>query len=108
MTDLEQNQGKELHWYAVHHSNTEHEHVHVVVAGAGENLEMGREEAVKLYARDYRQLRESGHDHSDHDFYRAMEEEVQELTRHDDVGRDLASHERSNAFDHHDEGERDR
>jgi len=108
MTDLEQNQGKELHWYAVHHSNTEHEHVHVVVAGAGENLEMGREEAVKLYARDYRQLRESGHDHSDHDFYRAMEEEVQELTRHDDVGRDLASHERSNAFDDHDEGERDR
>ena len=35
MADLEDEQGKEMHWYAVHHSNTEHEHVHVVVAGAG-------------------------------------------------------------------------
>ncbi len=34
MVDLEEQQGKDLHWYAVHHSNTEHEHVHVVLAGA--------------------------------------------------------------------------
>src|SRR6266487_1510452 len=87
MADLEQAQGKELHWYAVQHSNTEHEHVHLVVAGAGENLETGREEAVTLSARDYQQVRESGHEHSEHDFYHRMEEEVQELTRQDDVGR---------------------
>src|SRR6266700_465930 len=67
MADLEDGQGKEMHWYAVHHSNTEHEHVHVVVAGAGEDRETGQEVAVRLYPQDYQMLRESGHDHSDHD-----------------------------------------
>src|SRR2546425_1223984 len=58
MADLEAEQGIDLHWYAVHHSNTEHEHVHVVIAGAGENWETGHEEAVKLYPEDYQMLRE--------------------------------------------------
>jgi len=49
LADLEEQQGKDLHWYAVHHSNTEHEHVHVVLAGAGEDRETGWEEAVKLH-----------------------------------------------------------
>src|SRR6266852_2734844 len=49
MADLEDAQGKEMRWYAVHHSNTEHEHVHVVVAGAGEDRETGQQEAIKLY-----------------------------------------------------------
>jgi type IV secretory pathway VirD2 relaxase len=34
MADLEDEQGKDLHWYAVVHQNTDHPHVHVVVAGA--------------------------------------------------------------------------
>jgi hypothetical protein len=83
MADLEEMQGKELHWYAVHHSNTEHEHVHVVVAGAGEDRETGREEAVKLYPEDYQVLRESGHDHSDHNFYYRLETILEELDRQD-------------------------
>jgi hypothetical protein len=89
MADMEEQQGKDLHWYAVHHSNTEHEHVHVVVAGAGEDRETGREEAVKLYPEDYAHVRESGHDHSDHDFYYRLEDLLKELDRQDDLGQDL-------------------
>ncbi len=86
MADLEAEQGKELHWYAVHHTNTEHEHVHVVIAGAGEDFEIGQEEAVKLYPQDYQLLRESGHEHSDHDFYHQLDDLLKELDRQDDVG----------------------
>ncbi len=70
MHDLEEAQGKELHWFAVHH-NTEHPHVHVVVAGAGYNQEKDREEPVKLYTKDYDLLRESGREYSDYHFRRA-------------------------------------
>ncbi len=89
MADLEAEQGIDLHWYAVHHSNTEHEHVHVVLAGAGEHWDTGHEEAVKLYPEDYQVLRESGHDHSDHDFYYHLSEQLKELDRQDDLGHDL-------------------
>jgi hypothetical protein len=88
MADLEDEQGKELHWYAVHHSNTEHEHVHVVVAGAGEDRETGQEVAVKLYPEDYQRLRESGHEHSEYEFYYQLETTLEELERQDDVVRD--------------------
>src|SRR5260370_19693852 len=88
MADLEAEQGIDLHWYAVHHSNTEHEHVHVVLAGAGEHWETGHEEAVKLYPEDYHVLRESGHDHSDHDFYDHLSEQLKELDRQDELGHD--------------------
>ncbi len=92
MADLEAAQGKELHWYAVHHSNTEHEHVHVVVAGAGENRETGQQEAVKLYQEDYQVVRESGHEHSDHDFYHRIEDLVKEWESQDDVAHEYAGH----------------
>ncbi len=102
MADLEDEQGKELHWYAVHHSNTEHEHVHVVVAGAGEDREIGQEVAVKLYPEDYQRLRESGHEHSEYEFYYHLETALEELERQDDVVRDQErdlSSELSLAFD---------
>jgi type IV secretory pathway VirD2 relaxase len=87
MADLEDEQGKEMHWYAVHHSNTEHEHVHVVIAGAGEDRETGQEQAVTLYQEDYQRLREAGHEHSDHDFYYRLEDLLKELDRQDDLER---------------------
>lgn len=102
MADLEDEQGKELHWYAVHHSNTKHEHVHVVVAGAGEDRETGQEVAVKLYPEDYQRLRESGHEHSEYEFYFQLETALEELERQDDVVRDQErdlSSEPSPAFD---------
>lgn len=98
MADLEAEQGIDLHWYAVHHSNTEHEHVHVVLAGAGEHWDTGHEEAVKLYPEDYQMLRESGHDHSDHDFYYHLSEQLKELDRQDDLGHDLGVRDQERDF----------
>jgi type IV secretory pathway VirD2 relaxase len=83
--DLEERKGLELHWYAVYHENTDHPHVHVVVAGAGEREETEKLEPVKLYVEDYQFLRERGHEHSDHDLYVQIRETVQELDRQDDL-----------------------
>jgi len=83
MDDLEKKQGRELHWYAVKHDNTDNPHVHVVLAGAGENPESGKLEAVKMYQKDYELLRQSGTDRSDRDWYRQIEERLQEEDRHD-------------------------
>ena len=78
MHDLEARQCHELHWYAVKHDNTDNPHVHVVLAGAGENLETGKVEPVKLYRDDYQALRESGHNHSDYEHYHRIEELLKE------------------------------
>jgi relaxase-like protein len=88
MRDLEETQGKDLHWYAVHHDNTEHPHVHVVLAGAAEDHVTGEMEPVKLYQGDYEHLRESGREYSEHGFYHQLEEDLQELDRQDTVVRD--------------------
>ncbi len=87
MSDLEERQGKDLHWYAVVHENTDHPHVHVVLAGAGEDLETGKQQPIKLYQEEYVFLREAGHDHSDHAFYQQIKETVQALDRTDDLAR---------------------
>src|SRR6266536_5956493 len=92
MADLEEQQGKDLHWYAVHHSNTEHEHVHVVVAGAGEDRETGREEAVKLYPEDYAHVRESGHEHSEYEFHYHIQAMLEEYEKQDTVVCDFVEH----------------
>jgi type IV secretory pathway VirD2 relaxase len=89
MADLEEHQGKELYWYAVYHSNTEHEHVHVIVAGAGENRETGEEEAVKLYQEDYQQVRASGHEHSEYAFYHRLETVLEAYEKQDTLVRDF-------------------
>lgn len=89
MTDLEDEQGKDLHWYAVIHQNTDHPHVHVVVAGAGEDHETGQEEAVKLYPEDYQLLRESGHERSEYEFYYRIQEVLEEYEKQDAVVRDI-------------------
>ncbi|GCE19558.1 relaxase/mobilization nuclease domain-containing protein [Dictyobacter kobayashii] len=86
MHDLEGAQGRELYWYAVYHSNTEHPHVHVVIAGAGQNQETSREEPVKLYTKDYDVLREAGREHSDYHFYELLKEQFQML---EDIERDV-------------------
>lgn len=92
MHDLEEHLGKDIHWYAVEHHNTDHAHVHVVVAGAGENHDTGKVEPVKLYPRDYQFLRESGREHSGYDFYREL----------DQVNRDLDVQDREESTKDHD------
>ena len=84
MADLEESQGKELHWYAVKHENTDNPHVHVVLAGSGENHETGKEEPVKMYAPDYKLMRESGREHSEHDWYRQIGEQLKEYDRQEE------------------------
>jgi type IV secretory pathway VirD2 relaxase len=83
MDDLEKKQGRELHWYAVYHNNTDNPHVHVVLAGSGNNLETGNREAVKMYQKDYELLRQSGTDRSDRDWYRQIEEQARQEDRRD-------------------------
>ncbi len=79
MHDLEAAQGKQLHWYAVYHGNTERPHVHVVVASTGYNQEKGRKESVKLSTKEYDLIRQSGRKHSDYDFHRLIKVQFQEL-----------------------------
>jgi len=83
MADLEEVQGKDLHWYAVHHQGTENSHVHVVVAGVGYDWETGEKEMVKLSRQDYAQLRTSGHNYSEYTWEHRVEELFRELERQD-------------------------
>jgi len=69
--------------------NTEHEHAHVIVAGAGENRETGEEEAVKLYQEDYQQVRESGHEHSEYAFYHRLKAVLEAYEKQDTLVRDF-------------------
>lgn len=79
MHDLEQKKGKELHWYAVYHNNTDNPHVHVVLAGGAENRETGKMEPVKMYAhQDYRFMEASGREHSEHEWYQQIRDYVKE------------------------------
>ncbi len=83
MADLEERQGKHLHWYAVQHNNTDNPHVHVVLAGKGENLETGKTELVKMYAPDYQFLRASGHEHSGYEHQREVNAWMREADERD-------------------------
>jgi type IV secretory pathway VirD2 relaxase len=83
MADLEERQGKELHWFAVKHENTDNPHVHVVLAGSGENLETGKTEQIRIYTPDYQFLRESGQAHSDYEHTREIQGMMQDLDRQD-------------------------
>jgi type IV secretory pathway VirD2 relaxase len=83
MDDLQERQGKQLYWIAVHHDNTDNPHVHVVLAGVGENLETGKPEQIRMYAPDYQFLRESGQKHSGHEQQREMNAWMREASERD-------------------------
>jgi hypothetical protein len=85
MRDLEQRQGKKLHWYAVQHHNTEHAHVHIVIAGAGERFDTGQQEAVFIRPQDYTFLKERGKEHSELAHQRHIQETLEEIDRQDDT-----------------------
>lgn len=85
MHDLEEQHGKDLHWYASYHANTDHPHVHLVLAGSGENLETGEAEPVKLYRDDYQHLRESALEHSDREWYLQISDALDEFHDRDSV-----------------------
>lgn len=84
MSDLEERQDKDLHWYAVFHENTDNPHIHVVLAGAGKDRETGESEQVRLYTDDYTFLRESGHEHSDAEWFERLGEWREQYDREQD------------------------
>ncbi len=101
MHDVEERQGKELHWYASYHANTEHPHVHLVLAGCGENLESGEAEPVKLYKQDYQYFRESAIDHSERDWQLQISDALEEFHERDTVVNDHEhefTHEHKSSF----------
>lgn len=86
MRDLEEKQGKKLHWFAVQHHNTEHPHVHIIIAGAGENLKIGKEEAIFLrHDDDFSFLKKQGKAYSDFDHQQLLQETLREMDLRDDT-----------------------
>jgi hypothetical protein len=88
MHDLEEKKGVKLHWYAVvqahERENTNTPHIHLVLAGAGEDTQIGKTKVVRMtYNDDYKYMREQGREHSNYEFYQALEKEMQQLDRED-------------------------
>ncbi len=102
MHDLEERKGQELHWHAVKHENTDNPHVHVVLSGAGEEKETGKEQAVKMYSPDYRFLEGSGREHSEYEHYHHIEQLVKEYDSQDHVEPSLERDQSREADRHHD------
>ena len=90
MQDLEEYQRTTLHWYASYHANTDNPHVHVVLAGTGEDLHSGEQEPVTLYRQDYDYLREWASEHSEHNWYVTLMESLEEFHDRDTI---IAGHE---------------
>ena len=108
MADLEEHRGRELTWYAVKHGNTDHQHVHVILAGAAENPETGKIQAVKMYAgQDYRYLEDRGREHSEHEWYKQLAEHVKEQ-EHEESPQIQTQAREEERSEHDDRGEYDR
>ena len=88
MHDLAESKGQDLHWYAVQHHNTEHPHVHVVIAGGAEKEGQEKREPVTIFHSDIDQLHESAFAHSDHELYQQLDQ----MHLHDlqELGQELA------------------
>lgn len=82
MEDYAQQQGKDVHWYAVEHHNTvEHPHVHVVIAGGATAPDQEKLQPVVIFEDERDLLHRSALEHSDHDMYRLMDEENEREAR---------------------------
>ena len=61
MRELERDKGQRLHWVAVEHRNTDHPHVHIVLAGgAGRD---GQLRELRLDRADHARMKEDGLDY---------------------------------------------
>jgi hypothetical protein len=87
MHDLEERKGVHLHWYAVVHAHqrehTNEPHVHLVLAGAGEDLESGKTQAIRIEKTDYAFLRQQGREHGNFTFYQEQEQLLHLLNEED-------------------------
>jgi hypothetical protein len=85
MSDLEKRLGKSLDWYATHHQNTAHPHMHVIMRGTGIDSETGRAVPVTLNPQDFKFIREKGREHSEYENQRFLEETLRELQAQDSM-----------------------
>ncbi|GCE20925.1 relaxase/mobilization nuclease domain-containing protein [Dictyobacter kobayashii] len=91
MRDLEHYKGQALHWYAIHHTNTDDPHIHIVLAGSGEDRQTGQPGPVKMLTKDkspnghddWEFLRARGREHSEYEHYQYLQETLKELDRED-------------------------
>ncbi len=60
--ELEKARGQRLHWVAVEHRNTEHPHVHILLAGGAEGPD-GRARELRLDRRDHSRIKDAALDH---------------------------------------------
>jgi hypothetical protein len=84
MHDLERQKGMRLHWYAIIHAHerqhTNTPHVHLVLAGAGEDRDSGEQKTVRMdWNVEYAAMRISGREHSNFELYRQIEQTIKEL-----------------------------
>lgn len=83
MQDFAEHHNKDITWYAVQHQNTEHPHVHVVIAGGAEREGQDKREPVTIYDAELDELHRSAFDHSDHELYQQLDQmhtrDMQEL-----------------------------
>jgi hypothetical protein len=93
MRDLEERKGIILHWYGVVQAHpreqTDTPHVHLVLAGVGEDVQTGKRRMVRMTAQDdYHYLREQGREHSNYEFYHELDNALRDLDAHDTTGRE--------------------
>ena len=90
MSDLEKRLGKSLNWYATHHQNTAHPHVHVIMRGTGIDRETGRAAPVTLNPHDFKFLRDKGREYSEYENQRFLAETLRDLSERDTISQELA------------------
>jgi hypothetical protein len=91
MADLEKRLGKSLNWYAVHHQNTAHPHMHVIMKGTGIDHTTGLAVPVTLNPQDFKFIRDKGREHSEYENQRFLEETLRQLRERDTITQELAS-----------------
>ena len=89
MGDLEKRLGKSLNWYATHHQNTAHPHIHIVMQGTGIDRETGRAAPVMLNPQDFKFIKDKGREHSEYEQYRFLEETLRDLRERDTIREEL-------------------
>lgn len=88
MSDLETRLGKSLNWYAAHHQNTAHPHIHVIMQGTGRDRE-GRATPVVLNPHDFKFIKDKGREYSEYENQRFLEETLRELRERDTIREEI-------------------
>ncbi len=83
MNDLQKRKAMRLHWYAVVQAHprehTNEPHIHLVLAGAGEDARTGEMKVVRMDKDDYAFLRERGRERGNFAFYQQREQQAHTL-----------------------------